>query len=113
MSECYNVAKPLSGDPSPPVQTQGIAPEWFLHPGVKKNPQWRVGSLEPMFPGENDLFSGQIPVFFGQNRVQILITPVNSAGGAGESFGASCFFVRHGVFFSEPHPKSSEHDFSL
>jgi len=28
-----------------------------------------------MFPGESDLFSGQIRVFFGQNRVQILITP--------------------------------------
>ncbi len=51
-----------------------IAPEWFLHP-VVKNPQWSVGSPEPMFPGESDLFSGQIRVFFGQNRVQILITP--------------------------------------
>src|SRR5206468_11022118 len=72
---------------------------------------------EPMFRGESGLFYGQIHVFFRQNRAQILITPVNSVGGAGASFGASCFFVgawrffvrascffvRHGVFFSEPH----------
>jgi len=61
------------------------------------------------FRTEGELFWQQRRMVFRQNRTEILVTPVKSAGGAAASFGASCFLVRKRCFFLRTALKSSEH----